>query len=167
LRDLRLGDDYPTGPGEEPSPTIDVDGYAECMTCGLDFGARVKLVGGRIDAVLSEPDTLVHGADGELAAPLKCPACATESLGIIGLYRGRDKRAYRMGDVYRPTLHPDATELRGRATCANCESIFAVVVQTRAGRLVSARVDANQSDTPPGVHTYAPEYKGGFSLSRG
>lgn len=167
LRELGIGDDYPTGPGEEPSPTTNVDGYVECATCGLDFGVRVKLVGGRIDAVVSEPDTLVHIADGELAAELACPACATSGDATIKLYRARDKRTYELGDIYRSTMNPDARQVRGRASCGRCEAIFAVTVDLDEGRLASARVDPNQSDTPADVHTYAPEYHGGFSLSRG
>jgi hypothetical protein len=167
LRVLHVGDTYPTGPGEEPLPTADIDGYAECRACSFDFGVRVRVVGGVIRELVPEVNTLVHVRDGVLLAPIECSSCGFGGDAEISLYRGCRDGAYRLGDVYRPTVSSQSAELRGRGSCTRCEATFAVRIDIINDRLSAVRVDAHQLDAPPGVHRFAPENKLAFSLSRG
>jgi hypothetical protein len=70
---LAIGDVYPFRPGETPLSTdYETDGYAECPSCKFDFGCGVRIQGGRVAQVRSEPATLVHEHDAVLVAPFRC-----------------------------------------------------------------------------------------------
>lgn len=101
MEQLAVGDIYPFGSGDQRSAqSFDADAYAECPSCALDIGLRVRIVEGVVVGLCAEPETLVHLCDATLRSPVTCPSCGAVGEMEIKLYSGRVPTTYRLGDTY-------------------------------------------------------------------
>jgi hypothetical protein len=154
MQTLSIGDPYPLA--YVPSQSFDIDAYAECASCHLDFGLRITIEDGRIQRIQGEPDTLTHVHDGLLTAELACPECAATGAKDIKLYGASTPGRYRLGDVYARRRTPAETHdrIRGRAYCEADPSdphIFAVRIALRGEVIESVEVDPHRSDIAGGI----------------